>query len=403
MLKLSYALNHELGADAADFRAVNLALHAGNAVLVFVLARQFATDLAGADAAGAARIATVTALVFALHPVQTESVTYVSGRSNLLMAAGVLLALALWLRGQRPGAGRHLQWLAVPAFLAALASKETAAVLPLAMLLILAARGQAGWRATALPLVLLVTGALLLAAAWPMLPYDYLLRTSLETRSPWQNLLAQTGGLTWLVGQLLRWDRLNADPMLPAITTLTPATLLAGAAWLGLSALGLYWLRRRPALAFGILWFLLWLAPTNSLLARLDLANDRQLYLALLGPAWLLGIALARPGREPRAPWPTLRLPMIALLAAALALGTLHRNRVYATELSFWTDVTIKSPHNSRAWNNLGLALAANCGHTAAALAFGEALNRDRRNWRAEVNLALLERGELPALPPGCR
>ena len=56
--------------------------------------------------------------------------------------------------------------------------------------------------------------------------------------------------------------------------------------------LALTYVRRLPLQAFATLWFLLWLAPTNSLLARLDLVNDRQLYVALAGPALLLAAAI---------------------------------------------------------------------------------------------------------------
>ncbi|MDQ2639113.1 MAG: hypothetical protein M3Y79_00830 [Pseudomonadota bacterium] len=386
LAKLTYALNHSLDAHVESFRAFNIALHACNTGLVFVLVQNLSRRLRTADVGGASMIAAVTALVFALHPVQTESVTYIAARSNLIAAFFSLLGLLAWLRGRQQQA--WLWWpLAALCYVAALAGKETALVLPLAMVLCLAAERSITRRDLLFPAALLLLSCALLALLWPWLPYDYLLRTSLETRGPLQNLLAQTQGVGWLAGQLLRWDLLNADPMLVPVSTFTTRMALQAGALLAVLAAGVLSLRRVPALGFGILWFFLWLAPTNSLLARLDVANDRQLYLALVGPAWCVAHLLLQ--LRARAWIATL------LLAIVLAAGTWTRNRVYQTEIGFWQDVTAKAPHNARAWNNLGMALAAECRPQAAADAFAEASRRAPGDSLPQINLALLEQGEL--------
>ncbi len=391
LTKLSYALNHEWSSHVEAFRAVNVALHALNTALVFVFVRTMAQRLGNPPDGRATAVAVLTALVFALHPVQTESVTYIAARPNLIATLFSLASLVAWLKGRE----RHTNgwWsLATLCFIAALAGKETAAVLPLAMLLCLAAEHRLSAREAAFPLGLCGLFGLLLVAVWAHFPYDYLLRTSLATRGPLENLLVQATGLSWLVGQLVRWDRLNADPMLQVSGATT--TVLQGALLMLAFVGGLVALRRRPAVAFGILWFFLWLAPTNSLLARLDLANDRQLYLALLGPAWLLAQAVSR--------WPRAVLPLGLLLGVLLATATFQRNRVYATEVTFWHDVVTKSPHNGRAWNNLGMAEALSCRPAEAASAFEKAMRVAPDDFRAEINLALLRQGELPGVEGDC-
>lgn len=87
--------------------------------------------------------------------------------------------------------------------------------------------------------------------------------------------------------------------------------------------------------------------------------------------------------------------PATLLLALLLAAGTWSRNRVYHSEITFWQDVTAKSPHNARAWNNLGMARAAQCRLESAADAFREASRRAPDDPLPQVNLALLEQGEL--------
>jgi hypothetical protein len=164
-------------------------------------------------------------------------------------------------------------------------------------------------------------------------------------------------------------------------------------------------LRQRPAIAFGILWFYLWLAPTNSLLARLDMANDRQLYLAIIGPAWLLGLAMAWASRRMAARLPHAGLTAVVLLALVLGAGTVVRNRVYQDERSFWRDVAAKSPHNARAANNLGMAYALACEPAAARAQFERATGIDPEDPRPSINAQLLALGELPGQPEGahCR
>jgi tetratricopeptide (TPR) repeat protein len=158
-------------------------------------------------------------------------------------------------------------------------------------------------------------------------------------------------------------------------------------------------LRRQPALAFGVLWFFLWLLPTNSLLPRLDVANDRQLYLALIGPAWLAGLALARlarpvepaGNRKPAIGWAVSLVALISLTAFA----TIRQNRIYANEVTYWEAVAQRSPASARAADNLGFAYAMACRPSDAAREFERAIRLDPDDVRARVNARLLQEGAL--------
>ncbi|MBY0401089.1 hypothetical protein K2X89_12400, partial [Myxococcota bacterium] len=184
-------------------------------------------------------------------------------------------------------------------------------------------------------------------------------------------------------------------PALHASTRLDPAGAVAGGAIVAVLLASLMGLRRRPLAAFAVLWTFAWLAPTNSLVARLDLVNDRQLYGALLGPPLLFALALEAAVarlRTRRARKLACAL-VIAGLSLGLGLATHHRNRVYRDELVFWQDVVRKSPRNARAFNNLGHAWAERCELGAAAAAWQRALELDPELVRAAVNLRLLEEG----------
>ena len=386
LLKLSYAMNHEAGDAPIGFHAVNVAIHLVNVALAWVLGLRLTRNDAFAAAAGAA--------VFALHPIQTEAVTYVSGRSTSLAATFALASVLLWIEGR----ARRSAWIvfgaAPAAFAAALLVRESALVLP-AVLLVVAKTDPSppsrSLRRDLAPLLGVAALALLVAIASPT--YRWLAETSASIRGAGANLITQAGGIAFLAGQIVRPDRLCADPDLPVLTRWTPGAALAAAAIVALVLSAALTIRSRPAWALGILWFFVWLAPTNSLVPRLDVANDRQVYLAILGPAWLAGLALAR--------WRRPAVAAAAILAIALLLGagTFARNRVYRTEVGFWEDAARKAPGRARAQNNLGYAYAL-AGRTAdAEAAFRRALALDPGHVRAAVNLRLLREGTLAAAP----
>ena len=365
LLKLSFALQHALGCGAVGFHVANVALHAANAVLVYAL---FASR--GRFAAG------IAAIVFALEPVQTEAVTYVSGRSTSLAALFALGSLVAWERGRE----RDLSPLL---FAIGLAVKEYVIVVPLAIALLEGTRGRRGFTRSLIPHLAVAFVAAVIAFASPS--YRLLLTTSLGIRSTIENLAAQSAAIPYLLRQAVRPDLLNADPRLS-----TEGSWIAAALIVSLLVLGIVALRRRPAVALGVLWFFLWLAPTNSLLPRFDVVNDRQVYVALIGPAWLLGVGLARAVGAPRT-----RLAVAAILAIALGTATAWRNRVYLSETAFWADVVGKSPSNARAFNNLGYAQALAGDGVAAERSFQRALDLDPDFVRAAVNLKLLRAGAL--------
>ncbi|HVO21825.1 MAG TPA: hypothetical protein VMU15_21415 [Anaeromyxobacter sp.] len=389
LLKLSYALNVQSGLGLAGFHAVNLALHLVAAVLALLLLDRLARRLPVPPPPWAALLG---ALVFALHPVQTEAVTYLSGRSSSLSGALALASAHAYLLGRDRG-DRRLSHFLSPALLAAsLCAKEGALVLPAALLLFEAVdrRGFAWRRALAALAVHLGVVAAAAAAYLASPTYRGMLGESLALRGPGWNALTQARAVAWLTGQLVPLGGLAAEPDLRAVTAWAWGPALASLAALLAAGAGLALLRRRPLLALAVLWYLLWLAPQGWWLPRPEPASDRQLYLALLGPAWLAGALLSRLP-DPR----LLRPALSAALATVLAAATAQRSLVYRDEVTFWSDAVAQAPGSARARGNLGYALALACRPEEARQAFLAAATLDPRDPRPQVNLGLLERGEL--------
>ncbi len=401
LLKLTYALNWTLGPGETGFHAFNLAVHLVNTMLVYALA-QWLSERHGLDAGREARVAAaVAALLFGLHPAHTEAVTYISGRSSSLMTAFYLGGLLAYAAGSARGRGWLLFGVSPALFAMAIATKEAAVSFPLALLWWEACRreGRPPWREIARRqavhgLVLLVAVATLLAH--PV--YGTRVVPALDVQNLGQNLLSQVDAVSYLVFRLVRVHPLNIDPDLRMaaawnLTLAVEATLL-----LALCVAGFLSLRRRPWWGLGLAWFVLALLPTNSLLPRPDLANDRHLYLASFGLLVAIGIEVARLTREssPARRW---AWPPVAAAIVLLGAMTATRNLDYASEIRLWEQTARVSPEKPRVFNNLGHAYGEAGRLELAERAYREALRLHPGYELARENLETVLRRKRDAEP----
>lgn len=384
LTKASYVANWVASPAPAGFAIAGVAMHIASSLLVLALARRWIPALAP-RVPRPAFAALVAALAFALHPAQTEAVVYIAGRSTALSSLATLGALYGWERARDGPASWRAGALAL--YVAAMAARESAWTLPFLLVLVECARGErlaaALRRTTAFWLL-----AFALAAAVLALPaYRRLLATSLAIRGPLDNLVAQVDAVVYLIVHPLLTLRVNFDPGLVARDAIDIAWLVQATVLVALAAVGVVQLRRRPWLGFGLLWFLLALAPTHGPLARYELANDRQLYLAIVGPALIAGVMLAS-WRARRAASMT-----FAVTALALAVATFVRVTDYASEVRLWSATVRAAPGNARAWNNLGHAHEVAGDLSRAREAYARALAIDPSHPKAATNLDALRRG----------
>ncbi|MFO1303433.1 MAG: tetratricopeptide repeat protein [Burkholderiales bacterium] len=384
LTKATYVLNWSDPAVPRTFAWTGVAIHVACALAVLALARRWIPAMAPACPRPEAA-ALVCALVFALHPAQTEAVVYAAARSTSLSSLATLLGLYAW---ERARDGSRGAWIAatIVALAASLASREAAWILPFAVVLVEMARGSrvrdAFIRSAPLWIALIAFAAL----GFTIAAHRQLLASSLSVRSPLENLVAQVDAVTYLVTHPLATLRVNFDPDLVAREA-TDASW-----WAKLACIGAYFaiafaqLRRRPWLAFSMLWLALALLPTHGVLARLELANDRQLHLAMAGPGLAVGVALASMSAR------RIATGVAIGLVAILGVATFVRVGDYASESRLWRATVEASPMNARAWNNLGYALAAEGDRAGARTAYERALALDPASPRARGNLDALER-----------
>ncbi len=222
LLKLSYLLSWTTGAGALGFLAMNITLHAVNVWLVYRLSQRVLAWLAPREPW--ANVPFWTALVFAVHPAQTEAVTYICGRSSALMTLFYLAAMLLYAWAARKRESHWAFWLGVPVlFLLALFVKETAITLPLALLMLEWLAGTSAgciWQRQRL-----LWCVLLLSVGYVLFNSAYLahLQRSAELNSLAGNLASQAVALAYLLRQWALPFWLNIDPELPVLAGLPEA------------------------------------------------------------------------------------------------------------------------------------------------------------------------------------
>jgi len=381
LLNLSYTLNWIAGdGSPLVFHAFNLLVHLVATACVFALVRSFMHRRGnGIDVD---LTAAWSALLFAVHPLHSEAITYVSGRSTALMTVFYLGALVYYARAE---AGHLRHRLGAPGlFVLAVLTKETALLFPLALLAWDWAAGTP-WRVALRrqwPFWLL--GLLFLLAVLQHPGTWSLLERSLDARDFAHGLATQLHSSAVLLGKLFWPTALNIDPdwPLPGLADVLPEALLFAAGALLAVALR----RQRPWLALAVIWLLIHLLLPHLLFPRDDIANERQLFWADWPVFLCIAVELQRHLKPARA-W------AIVLLCAALLAGTaINRNELYRSEVALWQDTARHSPNKARVFNNFGYALESAGRTDEAREAYRRALELDPLHLKAANNQERLDR-----------
>ncbi len=363
---LSLAVNRMITGDSPwGFHAFNIFLHAISTILVLVLARRFFAREA---------VALCAALLFAVHPIHTEAVSYVSGRADVLAA---LFGVAALLTRPLPSAALF--------FLAILSKENAVAILPaiaLRRLLLESerpsaidlARGLAG-HGVAL-LAMFGARAAVLGSVSGLHASDIsFLDNPAATASLGTRVATGLAVLARYVGLMVFPVRLSADyshPQIPVVDFADSLSLVGGVLLVSAIAAILICGRRRPGLSFGIALFVLaWLPASDLLLPVGTVMAERVLYLPSVGFALAVAPLLAltsRPGRV-----------VAAFILALLLSLTVARNADWADDRALYSAAAERSSRSARVHASL------------SALLYDDAVSGDPRARDATIKLALRE------------
>jgi len=289
VLMVSYWLNYRLfGPQPFGYHLVNLAIHFANALLVFLVLFKLLSN-AGWLPKKTAIASLSGALVFLIHPIQTESVSYVAGRSETLAALFVLLAYVAFLYRKHERISWREALLTLALFGAALATKENA--ISLAGVLILTdlfwptAFSLAGLRRNWRLYALMAPGAILaLAAVLRMLAKPGTAGFAVPDFKWYQYGFTEARAIfTYIRLAVLPFGQSLDHDYAPSHTIVEHGAVFFILLLAALVTISIFWRRRYPLACFGFLIFLTCLAPTSSIVPLTDPLVERRMYLALIG------------------------------------------------------------------------------------------------------------------------
>ncbi len=394
----SYWLDYRLfGLDPRGYHLSNLLLHAAASLAAFLVALRLLPF----------RAALLAALLFAVHPIQTESVTYISGRRDLLSGLFVLLGFYAFLRYRDDG-GRRWLGAAGLAYLLGLLSKEMAVTLPLLFLAYDAVRGadQRGFLRSAVTALrrdwwLYLTPALagLAFGVYTVTVTHASRQTEYYGGGLGMTVLTAARIIVHYLKLLLFPATLNADYSYNAFPVTSSWT--DPRAWLALVVLTLLaaglirLLPSRPVAALGGLWFFVTLLPVSQLIPHHELMAEHYLYIPSFGlflAAGAMLVTLMEKGRQAAA-------VTGACLLALLLLGarTVVRNRDWKDDLTLWTKTVSTAPGAARARDNLGRAYLRRALNEQAEKELAEAvrIKPEEPRYHDNLGLAYLRLGKL--------
>jgi len=356
VVNLSFAINYALGGTAVwGYHVLNLVIHILAALTLFGVVRRtlLRPVLKARFEKSALWLALGIALIWTLHPLQTEAVTYISQRCESLMGLFYLLTLYCFIRGIESNKPARWFTLSVASCALGMATKEVMATVPIMVLLydrtFAAGSFRQAWtQRWRLYLALAATWLLLLGLMSGLSQRDI----GYSTGVSWSSYaLAEC----WVILQYLRltiWPHpLIFDYGTEMLTRPVFQALLYVPILLALLAGVLWALNRRPVLGFLGAWFLLILAPTSSVVPIINSPMaEHRVYLSLAAIISLVVIGIYQClGRQ----W----LTVVFVIAAGLGFLTVSRNDDYRSNLSLWTDTATRLPSNRRAYCNIGYSL----------------------------------------------
>ncbi len=411
LLFMSFALNKLLGGDSPfGYHLFNLLFHTLNAILVLNICQKgyqqlfFQGDPKGLE--NSWRLPCFTALVFLVHPIQTESVAYIISRSEVL--AGSFYLAAFWVFQNWMGWSKKWDLKGLGACVAVcliwvlgFSIKKTLITFPAIALvygLLVAGPQSSLWT-----LIKRYKWILLVALLAVMIPFfrklfsdeSFLLGPaspeSMVGRKPY--MMTQPWVICFYYIRLLLFPfNLNVDPDISPIMHPAQFELWASLACVAVLASALYFSRYRVICLFGLFWFIAVLSPSSSIITLQDLAAEHRVYLASIGfflaVVPLAGLA-SKGGRKKGSGISTLLGPTLFVgILIFFFVATLLRLEVWKSEEMLWQDAAKKSPNKVRPLINLARGYTMSGDALSAIQLYEKALSVKSNLFQPHYNLA---------------
>lgn len=390
-------LNYELGGfDPFWYRAFNLGIHLSTGLAVYFLTYSLCRMLTKrAFIYEQARlIGFITSGLFLVHPVQTQTVSYViQARQEGLASLFVLLALLAYVRTIM-ATSTMSRVLCGTAFVAATVlargSKELVVVLPFLMLLVeWFFVAQEEWKAfrkrffIGITIAGIVLLAILYQQPWAFIKEIFTFKSTMVNNrgnilttnpydiiTPWMFFISELRVIVHYIAIFFWPFEMSVEYDWKIVSGFfTPQVIFPGLVLLAIAAFVVHSIMRKKntLTVFGLIWFFLAIAPRATILPSAELVCDYKTYLASYGillmmAGWLTTafFALGNLFKQQRDLLykPQVQIAAVTACMAVLGIGAVERNKIWATPVDFWMDNAKKAPLKARVHNNLGVALS---------------------------------------------
>ncbi|MZH05864.1 MAG: tetratricopeptide repeat protein [Nitrospinae bacterium] len=371
---LSFIINQsQNGLPPVGYHMVNISFHFITALILFFLVfltLENGTNWKRQDALG---IAGLTAILFAINPLNTETVTYISGRASGMAGCFYLLALLAFVLGSlNKFSGKILIFYsaALLSFVAAILSKETSLTFPAIVILYdFCFMNNDRWVSLKkrlaflyLPILSSLLALLIFQPSFQQMVTKWIGKMDFNYAIAQAQILGFAFKLCFFpINLIFDYD------FTPNWFASGPFKWLPVLLWFSLAGVILKNFKKLPVIIpFSILWYILTISITNSFLPRADLLSERNLYLPGIGPTLLISCAYHQfffIGKR----WPL--KPGLAFLALLLVIqGSLviKRNSSYKSNITLWEDTLKKSPFDLKVLHNLSHFYLENKAHDKA-------------------------------------
>ncbi len=357
LMTFGYLICYQVfGPLAYGFHLANVLLHVGVVCVLFLLtARMFGSRL----------LAFVAALLFALHPVHTESVAWVAAVTDLELTLFYLLTFFLFLCIAQPEGGRSdkVQLAMVGSFVLTILSKEQALTLPILAMVYEHLYRDDRTETTPFQKLHRYGFLWLLAAAYLLFRIRFFGAIApvlqISDLSWSQTVLSSMALIGQYLGKLLWPAELCAFYVFYRSTSITDPRVLAGAAGIAFCVLVFVLLRRHARLAsFAVVWFFVTLAPVlNPRWMAANVFTERYLYLPSVAFCWLVGWGWVRLWERfsvRQVVWRWTLVGALAVIAVLYSVRVVARNRDWRDDIRLYTKTLAVSPDSYHIHNNLG-------------------------------------------------
>jgi tetratricopeptide (TPR) repeat protein len=333
------------------------------------------------------QIPILAASIFAVHPLNTQAVTYISSRSSIMAAIFYLVAIILFFEGLDKKQDEEIKTNyifvagAVISFGIGLLCKLIVVSLPAILFAyhyyFISDQNIKTWVKRQWKLILGVGGLLVLVLFYKKIYGDGFLRASIVDVTTWDYFRTQIGVIPIEYFRKMIFPfNLTLDPGFQVIQHWRSPIVISGIVILGVFSVALIKLsqikkqsKKYAPEAFGLMWILITLSPTSSFIPLLDVEVEHRTYLPLVGFSICLSSLLIRlksfiqqsievrtSGIYRNKKMLSMPVVLILLILISFLVGTRERNKVWTDEVSLWADAKQKAPFFVRPYNNLGEA-----------------------------------------------